>query len=71
MGYIKEPKGVDFIVAPSVLTTIDSNAIHQAIANYKKERQVQALNVQQTLVSLSAVKKTFRNRKNDTKQPNI
>lgn len=36
MGYIKEPKGVDFLIAPTVLTTTDTKAIHNAIADYKQ-----------------------------------
>jgi len=36
MGIIKEPKGVDLIVAPSVLTEEDKKLISQVIENYKK-----------------------------------
>ncbi|WP_442591630.1 hypothetical protein ACSBL2_10425 [Pedobacter sp. AW31-3R] len=36
MGYIKEPKGIDFIVAPSVLTADDRTEISECIAKYKK-----------------------------------
>jgi hypothetical protein len=36
MAIIKEPKGVDLIVAPSVLTEEDKKLISEVIANYKK-----------------------------------
>lgn len=36
MGIIKEPKGVDLIVAPSVLTEEDKKFISEVIDNYKK-----------------------------------
>ncbi len=36
MGLIREPKGVDFIVGPSVLTDKDREIISEIIANYKK-----------------------------------
>lgn len=36
MGLIREPKGVDFIVEPSVLTDKDRTMISEIIANYKK-----------------------------------
>ena len=35
MGYIKEPKGVDFVVEPHVVTAEDKKAISEAIAHYK------------------------------------
>lgn len=36
MGYIKEPKGVDLIIEPSVLTEQDKKTISEIIANYKR-----------------------------------
>ncbi len=42
MGYIKEPKGVDFLVAPTVLTTDDIKAITTAIADYRRINSAQA-----------------------------
>ena len=36
MGYIKEPKGVDLVIGPSVLTDQDRKMISQIIANYKR-----------------------------------
>jgi hypothetical protein len=36
MGYIREPKGVDFLVAPTILTEDDTRAIKAAIACYKQ-----------------------------------
>lgn len=35
MGFIKEPKGVDLIIGPSVLTEQDKKKISEIIANYK------------------------------------
>jgi hypothetical protein len=35
MGYIKEPKGVDFVVEPHVVTAEDRKVISEAIAHYK------------------------------------
>ena len=35
MGYIKEPKGIDFVVEPHVFTEEDQRVISQAIAHYK------------------------------------
>lgn len=35
MGYIKEPKGVDFVVEPRALTPEDRQMISNAIALYK------------------------------------
>ncbi len=35
MGYIKEPKGVDLVVGPHVVTTEDRTIISEAIAHYK------------------------------------
>lgn len=35
MGYIKEPKGVDFVVEPHVVTAEDREVISEAIAYYK------------------------------------
>jgi len=35
MGYIKEPKGVDFVVEPHVVTDEDRKVISEAIAYYK------------------------------------
>ncbi len=35
MGYIKVPKGVDFVVEPHVVTEEDRKVISDAIAHYK------------------------------------
>jgi hypothetical protein len=35
MGYIKEPKGVDFVVEPHVVTEQDRKIMTQIIADYK------------------------------------
>jgi hypothetical protein len=37
MGYIKEPKGVDFIIKSEPLTDKERIAISQYIADYKKK----------------------------------
>jgi len=39
MGYIKEPKNVDFVVAPTVLSEANKRAISDAIAFYRKTGQ--------------------------------
>ncbi len=36
MGLIKEPKGIDLIVGPSILTEQDRNMISAIIADYKR-----------------------------------
>lgn len=35
MGYIKEPKGIDFVVEPHVLTDEDQKIMSKIIAEYK------------------------------------
>ena len=35
MGYIKEPTGVNFVVDPTPLTTVDRKKISEIIAYYK------------------------------------
>jgi len=35
MGYIKEPKGVDFVVEPRVVTEEDKRIISEAISHFK------------------------------------
>jgi len=35
MGYIKEPKGVDFVVEPHVVTEEDQKIMSKIIADYK------------------------------------
>jgi len=37
MGYIKEPKGVDFIIKSNPLTDNDRKDISKLIADYKKK----------------------------------
>jgi len=36
MGYIKEPKGIDFVVDPQPLTEKDKSLISEAIIHYKQ-----------------------------------
>ncbi len=36
MGLIREPKGVDFIVGPSILTDKDKKIISKIITDYKR-----------------------------------
>ncbi|HET6252589.1 MAG TPA: hypothetical protein VFE32_00880 [Puia sp.] len=40
MGYIKEPKGVDFVVEPTPLTPEDRQMISKAIEQYKATGKV-------------------------------
>lgn len=42
MGLIREPKGVDLIVEPSVLTDDDKRIISEIITNYKRTGKVPA-----------------------------
>ncbi len=35
MGYIKEPKGIDFVVEPHVVTKEDQEIMSKIIADYK------------------------------------
>jgi len=39
MGYIREPKNVDLVVAPSIFTEATRQTIARAIAQYKKTGQ--------------------------------
>jgi len=45
MGYIKEPKGVDFIVDPTPLTTEERKKISEIIAHYKATGRKKALDL--------------------------
>ncbi len=54
MGYIKEPEGVDLIVAPSTFTAQDRQMISNIIANYKKTRTFSKVN---TLPMLQGIEK--------------
>jgi hypothetical protein len=40
MGYVKEPTGIDFVVAPTQLTIMDQQLIHDVIAEYKITKKV-------------------------------
>jgi len=40
MGYIKEPKGVDFVVEPHVLTDEDQKIMSKIIADYKSTGKI-------------------------------
>jgi len=40
MGYIKEPKGVDFVVEPHVVTEEDRRIMTQIIADYKASGKI-------------------------------
>jgi hypothetical protein len=42
MGLIKEPKGVDLIVGPSILTEQDRQIISEIIATYKRTGKLPA-----------------------------
>jgi hypothetical protein len=54
MGYIKEPEGIDLIVAPSTLTAQDRQMISSIIANYKNTRTFTKVN---TLPMLQGIEK--------------
>jgi hypothetical protein len=40
MGYIKEPKGIDFVVEPTVLTQQDKKFFSEVIATYKANGKI-------------------------------
>ncbi|MDZ4810393.1 MAG: hypothetical protein SGI96_19320 [Bacteroidota bacterium] len=40
MGYVKEPKGVDLVIGPSVLTEQDKKMISEIIAHYKRTGKI-------------------------------
>ena len=44
MGYIQEPKGVDLLIGPSVLTEQDKKMISEIIANYKRTGRIPVKN---------------------------
>jgi hypothetical protein len=68
MGYIREPKNVDLLVAPSVLTEDTKQKIEQAIAQYRKTGQKPA---DAGTVSQGSVKVSTRiRRKAADTQPN-
>ena len=48
MGLIKEPKGVDLIVGPSILTDKDKKMISEIIADYKKTGKLPSKTKRQT-----------------------
>jgi len=58
MGYIKEPKNVDLVVGPSVLTNGDLLTISNAIAEYRKTRKRSA-NIDEKPQNLSFKKSTI------------
>ncbi len=54
MGYIRESKNVDLVVAPSILTEEAKHAISDAIAQYKKTGKEPASIVSKNARDLSA-----------------
>jgi hypothetical protein len=42
MGLIREPKGIDLVVGPSVLTEQDKQMISEIITNYKRTGKLPA-----------------------------
>ena len=48
MGYIKEPKGVDLVIAPSVLTEQERKMISKIIAEYKRSGKMPTKNKRAT-----------------------
>ena len=45
MGHIKEPKGVDFIIASDPLTDKDRQEISEFIRNYKSKTTAKKINL--------------------------
>ncbi|RKR84656.1 hypothetical protein BDD43_4905 [Mucilaginibacter gracilis] len=59
MGYIREPKNVDLVVGPSILTEDTKKHIAQAIAQYHKTgRKPVSVEITQTAGSASRAKST-------------
>jgi len=40
MGYIREPKGVDFVVEPHIVTDEDRKIMSKIIAEYRATRKI-------------------------------
>lgn len=60
MGLSREPKGVDFIVGPSVLTDKDRKMISEVIANYKKPGKYPLKQKSKHLVNAEALRDNIR-----------
>ena len=48
MGLIREPKGIDLVIEPSVLTEQDRKMISEIIADYKRTRKLPKKNQEST-----------------------
>ncbi len=53
MGYIKEPKGVDFIIKSEPLTDKERVAISQYIADYKKKETLKKKTARRKKIELA------------------
>lgn len=58
MGYIKEPVGIDFIVDPTPLTSIDKQKISEVIAYYKKTGKKKIATIKNSKPRTSPISKT-------------
>jgi hypothetical protein len=59
MGLIKEPKGVDLVVGPSVLTKKDKVLISAVIANYKRTGKLPSKSTLPRISGTRKGKKTY------------
>ena len=57
MAYVKEPKGIDFVVDPTSLSTADKKKISQIIAYYKATGRKMNLQKGTTKNRLKSMKK--------------
>ncbi|MEO8147393.1 MAG: hypothetical protein ABI723_07140 [Bacteroidia bacterium] len=61
MGFIKEPKGVDLVIGPSVLTEQDTKMISEIIVHYKRTgktpNKTQRAEIRKRITLQSAVSK--------------
>jgi hypothetical protein len=57
MGYIKEPKGVDFVMEPTPLTPEDRKMIDDAIARYKATGKITRVPIPKKRANRATAKK--------------
>ncbi|MBS4027419.1 MAG: hypothetical protein KGZ58_02180 [Ignavibacteriales bacterium] len=61
MGLIREPKNIDLVVAPSILTNEDKQMISKIIADYKRTKKTPTLSESKRLrVRKSILRRTER-----------
>lgn len=63
MGYIKEPKGIDFIIKSEPLTNKEQSAISEFIKNYKIKQVKKKATATKKLRAFNPRKKSFSKKK--------